>query len=274
VLPFACDLELEVTAIGTDGPVEFSPPQAQPYAEGVGAALLEAGIRVERRRGEVSSAIPIGAGLSSSAALEAALALALTDGEIELDPVLLQRAEYLATGVECGVMDQTAVVKGRRGHAMLIDCATGTLTHVRMPDEIAFVVLDTGTRRALSDGRYAQRRAEVEAGEQKRMRHAESEQRRVFDAVDALRAGDAAALGALLNESHASLRDDFEVSSEALDRAVGEAVAVPGVHGARLVGAGFAGCVLAVAEKGAEDGLLDRFKAAYVVHAVDGAGPA
>ena len=273
MLPFACDLELEVTAISTDGPVEFSPPQAQPYAEGVGAALLEAGIRVERRRGEVSSTIPVGAGLSSSAALEAALALALTDGEIELDPVLLQRAEFLATGVECGVMDQTAVVKGRRGYAMLLDCATGTIEHVRMPDEIAFVVVDTGTRRALADGRYAQRRAEVEAGEPKRMRHAETEQRRVYDAVDALRAGDVASLGGLLNESQASLRDDFEVSSEVLDRTVEAAVAIPGVHGARLVGAGFAGCVLAVVEKGAESGPLERFDVAYVVHAVDGAGP-
>jgi galactokinase len=273
VLPFACDLELTVTTIPTDGFIEFGPPRAQPYAEGVGAALLEAGYEVLRRRGEVFSQIPEGAGLSSSAALEAALALALTDGEVALDPVVLQRAEFLATGVPCGVMDQTAVVKGRAEHAMLLDCATGVIEHIRIPDEIGFVVVDTGTRRELADGRYAQRRAEVESGDTKRVRHAESEQRRVYDAVDALRASDVASLGAILLESHASLRDDFEVSSDALDAAVEKATSLAGCHGARLVGAGFAGCVLAVVEREAQHAFVGAFDAAYAVHAVDGAGP-
>lgn len=273
VLPFACDLELEVTTLPTDGPVEFGPAGAQPFAEGVAAALLEAGHEVLRRRGEVSSTIPTGAGLSSSAALSAALALALTDGE-RPEPALLQRAEFLATGVPSGVMDQTAVVKGRAGQALLLDCATGAISYVPVPDEIAFVVIDTGTRRDLADGRYAQRRAEVEAGEERRMRHASTEQRRVYEAADALRACDVAALGALLYGTHVSLRDDFEVSSEALDHAVETAMSTDGCHGARLVGAGFAGCVLAVAEAGAESRLLDRFETAWRVRAVDGAGPA
>jgi galactokinase len=133
------------------------------------------------------------------------------------------------------------------------------------------VVIDTGTRRELADGRYAQRRAEVEAGHPARTRHATSEQRRVYDAVDALRASDVASIGTLLFESHRSLRDDFEVSSEVLDDAVAGAMAVSGCHGARLVGAGFAGCVLAVAEPGADDALVERFGSAFRVRPVDGA---
>jgi galactokinase len=274
VLPFACDLELTITSLPTDGHVEFGPQGAQAFAEGVAAALLEAGIGVLSRRGEVSSEIPIGAGLSSSAALEAALALALTDGEVDLDPALLRRAEFLATGVSGGVMDQTAVVKGRAGHAMVLDCATGMIQHIPLPDQVGFVVIDTGTRRQLADGRYAERRAEVEAGHPDRMRHAESEQRRVYDAVDALRAGDAAALGKLVHASHESLRDDFEVSSDELDAAVEQAMAVEGCHGARLVGGGFAGCVLAVCESRAAPRVRDAFQTAWAVSAVDGAGPA
>ncbi len=274
VLPFACDLELVVTTIPTDGPIEFSPEGAQPYAEGVGAALLEAGYEVYRRRGEVASQIPVGAGLSSSAALEAALALALTDGEAPLHPQMLQRAEFLATGVPCGVMDQTAVVKGRAGRAMLLDCATGAIEHVPVPDDVVFVVIDTGTRRQLADGRYADRRAEAEDGHPKRSRHVETEQRRVYDASDALKASEVHRLGELLRESHVSLRDDFEVSSDELDAAVDAAMAVRGCHGARLVGAGFAGCVLAVCEPGIDEQLIERFGDAYRVRPVDGAGEA
>jgi galactokinase len=270
VLPFACDLELVVEAQPTTGAIDFG-AQATPIVDGVVAALREAGTPVVPRSGSIRSSIPIGAGLSSSSALACALSFALSDG-VRPEPATVLRAEEIATGVEGGLMDQTAILEGRAGHALLIDCATGSLEHIAIPDGIGFVVIDTGTRRQLADGRYAQRRAEVEAGEAKRVRHAESEQRRVYDAVDALKAADASTLGALLTASHRSLRDDFAVSSDALDTAVEIATGVAGCTGARLVGAGFAGCVLAVTEAGAEERVRDRFDAAWIVRATDGAG--
>jgi galactokinase len=161
---------------------------------------------------------------------------------------------------------------------MLLDCATGAVEHVTIPPNVGFVVIDTGTRRRLADGRYAQRRTEVESGHPRRVRHAESEQRRVYDAVGALRTGDVASLGSLVSDSHASLRDDFEVSAPELDAAVDAAREHPSCHGARLVGAGFAGCVLAVVDAGAEEALEsflgERLPSAtaFGVRAVDGAG--
>jgi galactokinase len=219
--------------------------------------------------------------LSSSAAVTAAIALAVSAGA-EITPDLLVRAERLASGVHGGVMDQTAVLEGRAGHAMLLDCASGALEYLPIPESIGFVVIDTGTRRSLTDGRYAQRRAEVEAGEPRRVRHAETEQRRVYEAADALRAGDTVSLGALLDRSHTSLRDDFEVSSPELDLAVEVAREHPSCYGARLVGAGFAGCVLAVVEGPRRAEISDALgrelqgrlpgAAAYAVSATDGAG--
>ena len=275
VLPFCCDLELVASARARPGPVEFTSEDGSPDAHvaGVVRALEEEGIAIRPCEGTITSTIPTGAGLSSSTALEVAVALAVTDGA-KLRPEVLQRAEQIATGVPCGVMDQTVILGGRAGHAMLIDCATGATDHIAIGDGIGFVVIDTGTRRALTDGRYAQRRAEAEAGDHRRVRHAESEQARVYDAVDALRASDVASLGALVSDSHASLRDDFEVSSPALDEAADAAVALPGCTGARLVGAGFAGCVLAVVERGAEQRVAGRFPTAYVVRATEGAGQA
>ncbi len=278
MLPFACDREIRIAGhVAEEVTLRSAGGDLGPYVVGVRDALLEVGHHVGGFDGDLTSTIPIGAGLSSSAALEVAIALALTDGA-SIEPNVMQRAEQLASGVYGGVMDQTAVLLGREGHAMLLDCATGAIEYVVIPDAIGFVVIDTGTRRVLTDGRYAQRRAEVEAGEPRRVRHAESEQRRVYDSVDALRAGDVASLGALVSDSHASLRDDFEVSSPELNEAVEVALEHPACHGARLVGAGFAGCVLAVVDKAAEKdvsehlgGWLSRADA-FGVAAVAGAG--
>jgi galactokinase len=245
------------------------------YVRGVEDALRAAGRRVRPCHGTISSDIPVGAGLSSSSSLVAALCLAIGAG-VEPTPELLQAAEIAATGVHGGLMDQTAILGGRAGHALLLDCATGSVEHVRISEAFGFVILDTGTRRALADGRYATRRGEVEAGHPARRRHAESEQRRVYDAVDALRADDVAALGAIVSASHRSLRDDFEVSSPALDEAVEVVSAHEACAGARLMGAGFAGCVLAVAEGARVDALAtwagQRLPKAAVVRPVDGAG--
>ncbi len=274
VLPFACDLELTITVTSTGGPSVFTSPDTDlsfaHHVDGVVTALDEAGIATMACRGEVRSTIPPGSGLSSSTALEVAVAMALTGG-MKPPPEVLQRAEQIATGVPCGVMDQTAILSARAGHALLLDCSTGSYEHVPIPNGVAFVVIDSGTRRELSDGRYAQRRRELEDGHPRRRAHVLTEQARVSAAAAALRAGDAVALGSLLSASHASLRDDYEVSSDALDAAVVRAEAHPACFGARLVGAGFAGCVLAVADPAGAHELAARFDGAWVVRAADGA---
>ena len=207
--------------------------------------------------GTIESTVPSGAGLSSSAAVEVAIAGALcTAASVHPEALELaeacRRAEEKASGVPCGIMDQAASVLGRAGHALLLDCGALVYEHVPLPDELVLVVLDSGVRRSLGDGRYADRRHEVEAGEPKRMRHVESENGRVHDSVAALRAGDLERLGRILLEGHRSLRDDFEVSIPELDGLVERAVAA-GAFGARLTGAGFGGCVLALASPATAD---------------------
>jgi galactokinase len=177
--------------------------------------------------------------------------------------------------VPCGVMDQATLLRARAGHALLLDCSTGESTDVMIPPPVGFVVIDSGTRRELSDGRYAVRRTEFERGDAARVRHVRTAQERVFEAVEALRAADVVGLGRILLASHASLRDDFEVSSPALDSTVDLALAC-GAAGARLVGAGFAGCVVAAVDAEREEAVVsavrDHGLRAWAVHAVDAAG--
>lgn len=228
--------------------------------------------------GFVRSDIPIGAGLSSSAALEVAVALALG---FEGTPVELalacQHAEQVASGVPCGIMDQLTSAAGVAGHALLIDCRSLDVTPTPVPDDLDVVVVDSGTRRQLATSFYGVRRAQCEEAEtligplrdatladvegiatddlRKRARHVVSENARVRSFATALGAGDAATAGQLMAESHASLRDDFEVSTRALDDLVEHLSGRPGVLGARLTGAGFGGCVVALTERGTDLGL-------------------
>jgi len=230
--------------------------------------------------GMVQTTLPVGAGLSSSAALEVAVALAL--GADDSDRVALagacQRAEHLATGVPCGPMDQLVVAAAVAGHALLIDCTSLETTPVPIPAGVEVVVVDSGQARRLDRSAYAARRAEVEAAAvalgtglrdagpadaghladprlRRRARHVVSENRRVGAFATALAAGDASAAGAAMTESHVSLRDDFEVSTAALDALVERLTGTDGVFGARLTGAGFGGCVVALTEPGATAGL-------------------
>src|SRR5207253_2888333 len=180
--------------------------------------------------GTVEADLPQGAGLGSSGALEVALALALcAAAEFELEPFELaracQRAERRAVGVPSGILDQAASLLGREGSALLLDC--GTLDHrwVPLPEEVAILVLDSGERHAHESSGYADRRRELEAGDPRRVRHVVSENERVRAAGEALERHDLAALAALFAASHASLRDDYEVSTPALDRLVSEALA-------------------------------------------------
>jgi galactokinase len=236
-----------VVPLDLTDPSAVEPPWAR-YIAGVVAVVRP----TVGGRGSVSTTLPIGAGLSSSAALEVATALALGfDGSVVELALACQRAEHLASGVPSGVMDQLASAGGLPDHALLIDCATLEITPVPVPTSCDIVVIHSGTSRALAGSAYAQRRAELEAGDPRRVRHVATENDRVLAFASAFRDGDLAAAGRLMVESHASLRDDFDVSTPGLDALVTRLCAMPGVHGARLTGAGFGGCVVALTDPGA-----------------------
>jgi galactokinase len=249
------------------------------YVRGVAWALREAGHDLRGLQLALGGDVPLGAGLSSSAALEvAAVAAFAAAGEIPLDPrdaaILARRAENDFVGVQCGVMDQLAAVFGQPEHALLIDCRSLDVEPVplRLDEQgVAVVIVDSGVRRSLGDSPYNQRREECARAAAalgvpalrdvapddlkargrglppelyRRARHVATEEARVAAAVDALRRGDLQALGRLLRESHESLRDDFGVSCRELDLLVELAASAEGVIGARLTGAGFGGCTL------------------------------
>lgn len=260
-------------ALDVDDPAVVEPAWAR-YVAGVVAELAPTSGFI----GQVSTTIPIGTGLSSSAALEVAVALALVgDDRVDRRQLALacQRAEHRASGVPCGIMDQFASLLGEEGHAILIDCTTLDVTPVRVPHDVEIVVVDSGQRRSLATVGYADRRAEVgraadlighlptaslDAVEsiqdevlRRRARHVVTENRRVRAFVDAITRGDVPEAGRLMTESHASLRDDQEVTTPALDTLVERLVATKGVHGARLTGGGWGGCVVALTDPGALD---------------------
>jgi galactokinase len=209
----------------------------------------------------VESDVPPGSGLSSSAALLVAIAAGLRP---ELDGVqaalACQRAEQAATGVHVGVMDQFASALGRRGHALLLDCSTLEYQAVPFPDELVIAVIDSGEHRSLANTPYNERRLEAEAGNPKRMRHVESEIARVHAFVDALKERRFERLGVLLKESHQSLRDDFEVSTPTVDELVEQAWGIEGCLGARIMGAGFGGSILALIARGRETSFAEAMK--------------
>ena len=230
--------------------------------------------------GRVTSTLPVGAGLSSSAALEVAIGMALCAvADFAIEPLALaevaQRAEHRAVGVPCGIMDQAASVLGEEGHAILLD--TGTLEHraVPLPPEVTLVIVDSGVRHVLADSGYADRRRELEQaltadGElepqlARRLRHLRTENERVRDVVACLDRGDAAGLGALFRAGHESLRDDFEVSTPELDRLVDRAYEA-GAVAARMTGGGFGGSIVALVESGRAEAFATR-----VAQAVPGA---
>ena len=224
--------------------------------------------------GTVTSTLPVGAGLSSSAALEVAVARALGwDGEpIDL-AVACRRAEETASGVPCGVMDQWASAAGIEGHALLMDFDAMTLEPVPVPEDAEIIVVHSGETRTLAGSAYAERRAACERAaaaigplaavsldglaavpdpiDRRRARHVVTENERVREFASALASRDLPAAGDCMVRSHLSLRDDFEVSTPTLDALVERLLATPGVHGARLTGAGFGGCVVALADPGA-----------------------
>jgi galactokinase len=252
------------------------------YAAGMAWALTEAGHAVVGADLVLDGDVPLGAGLSSSASLECAVGLCLADlAGLDLDPtplaLLAQRAENDFVGMPCGVMDQMASMHGARDHVVFLDTRTLAVELVRLDlpaSGLQLVVVDTRAPHRLVDSAYAQRRAACEQAARvlgvpalrdvddlaaalarlddemlrRRVRHVVSEDARVLDVVDALRSGaDPRRIGPALTASHASLRDDFEVTVPELDVAV-EAALAAGAYGARMTGGGFGGCVIALAD--------------------------
>ena len=240
------------------------------YVGAVEAELAELGRSGIGIEGRVHSTLPVGAGLSSSAALEVAVATALCAvADFALEPLELaraaQRAEHRAVGVPSGIMDQAASVLGRAGQAMLIDTGTLAYEYIPLPPQLALVVVDSGVSRRLESSAYAERRRELEAGHAGRVRHVTSENQRVSEVAAILREPGRprlTELGGLFAEGHESLRRDFEVTIPELDLLVELAVEA-GALAARMTGGGFGGSIVALVDRERADELAQRVLAEY-----------
>ncbi len=198
---------------------------------------------------EINSRLPECRGLGSSAALEVAVAGAVCDlSPFELTQVC-QRAENEGVGVPCGLMDQATAACAIGGHAMALDCSDGTFYHLELA-HCELLVFDSGLERRLADTRYAERQAEAATPGTDAARHVAEETERVAWGIEALERGDLRALGELMNECHASLRDNYRCTTPESDALVDQLSRVRSVFGARLIGAGWGGTVLALAEPG------------------------
>lgn len=280
---WSLEQENEPASFDLSVPLQAGAPAWSNYVRGVIAGLAEENIRLSGFDALIHASLPAGGGLSSSAALEVATA---TLGElvagVTIDPLrkalVCQKAEHVFAGTPCGIMDQFAVVFGKHGHLLLIDCRSMDRELVPMREgEVSLLIINTMVKHSLSDGGYKTRRDECnevtrllgvkllrEATPQtvdearsrlpevlfRRARHITTENQRTLMAVDALRRGAWAELGQLMYGSHRSLRDDFNVSCRELDIVVDEARALEGngVFGCRMTGGGFGGCCIAVVD--------------------------
>lgn len=281
---FGAQTEFSLDAIDRDEEQPWSN-----YQRGVAVQLQQAGYTLRGMEAIIWGDVPIGSGLSSSAAAEVAAAYAFgLLNDLEIDGVelalLCQQAEKDFVGVECGIMDQLIAVLGKRGHALLIDCQDLSTKQVPLPSGVSILVADTMKRRDLLSSEYNVRRQECSRGAEllgvrslrqvsveefaaregelpspirQRCRHVIYENERVVEGVGALKGGDLEEFGRLMKESHSSLRDDYQVSSPQLDLLVEAAGEVEGVYGSRLTGAGFGGCTISLVSEIA----VDNFKA-------------
>jgi galactokinase len=255
------------------------------YLKGTAWALQQAGQALRGWSGVLSGDVPLGAGLSSSAALEIATARAFAAvSDIPWEPramaLLAQRAENEWIGMKCGIMDQMISASGEAGHALLIDCRSLETESVPLPPGSAVAILDTTTRRGLVDSAYNERREQCEAAARffgvralrdvsletfeskagglddvtrRRARHVITENNRTQRAAEAMRRGDPVEMGRLMDASHTSMRDDFEISGDALNAMVECARQEGCCYGARMTGGGFAGCAVALIRTDAAD---------------------
>ena len=263
------------------------------YVSGVRQSLRDAGIEVPGCDLVIHGNVPEGAGVSSSAALEVSTMLAMlacagvTAGPVDI-ALWAQSAESKYVGVPCGVMDQFVSANGVAGHALVLDCRSLTYERAPIPPNVAFLLVDSTVRHRLVDGGYAARRADCETAaellglrvlrdashamldksvlserQMRRARHVVSENERVVLTSLALAAGDLSKVGRLMNESHASLRDDFDVTCKETDILADIASQISGVYGARQMGGGFGGAVLACVDAGAVEAASRTITATY-----------
>jgi galactokinase len=268
------------------------------YIKGVAYELQNAGHELRGFDAVITGDVPSGAGLSSSAAVELASARAFSAAsgfawDAPKMALLAQKAENEWVGVNCGIMDQMASAASKEGHALFLDCRSLEYQHVPLPENGSVVILDTSTRRGLVDSAYNERRAQCEQAARwfgvqalrdvslqefekrtkgetglndlvlKRARHVVTENARVLEAIEAMRAGDVKRLGMLFNASHDSLRDDFEVTNDALNIIVECAREQEGCYGARMTGAGFGGCAVALVREKSAEAFVDAITRTY-----------
>jgi galactokinase len=270
------------------------------FVRGVAAVLQNAGYKLAGANLVIHGEVPLGAGLSSSASLEVALALALGSvSGIDVPRVdlvkLCQKAEHEFVGTRCGIMDQFVAVYGASGHALMLDCRSLEYQLLPMPHNFRLVVCNSMVRHELASGEYNLRRADCEEGVKllephlsgiralrdvevadleawkdvlpatvyRRCRHVVTENQRVLAAAKALQSGEVDRFGGLMYQSHASLRDDYEVSCRELDLLVDLASSRPGVYGARMTGGGFGGCTVNLLRAEAVDSFKEHVLRAY-----------
>lgn len=276
-------------------------PEWGDYSRGVAAELLAAGIPLTGMEALFASTLPVGGGLSSSAAVEVATAQAfLTLAGLKMDAgriaLLCQKAEHDYAGVPVGIMDQTIVAAARAGHAMLLDCRNMSKQYIPIDTrELQIVIVNSMVPRKLNRGEYADRRGQCEqavarfrddnpslaslrdvtmqqlqpAREQledvvfRRCRHVISENARTSECAAALGRRHYERAGELMLESHKSLRDDYEVSCPELDHLVDEAMKLKGCYGSRMTGGGFGGCTVSLVQPRAVESFVSRMKSAY-----------
>ena len=292
----------EVAEFTVQGQVEKAPKKHwSNYSRGVAAKLIAAGIPVSGMDAMICNTLPVGGGLSSSAALEVATAWCfLVLGGLEIDAsrlaLICQKAEHEYADVPCGIMDQTIVISGKQNHAMLLDCRDLTRQFVPLDSaELRVVIVNSMVKHELSGGEYAERRRQCEAGvvffklqnptvkalrdvtlaqvEQanghlpdvvfRRCRHIVGENARTTEAALMLGRREYERVGQLMVQSHASLRDDYEVSCPELDYLSEQAMTVKGVYGARMTGGGFGGCIVALAQPRAVEPLIEHLNKTY-----------
>jgi galactokinase len=288
------------------------------YVRGVAIALAEDGVTLSGAQLAIAGNVPLGSGLSSSASLEVAVGAALLAlADKPLSPTRLaqiaQHAENAFVGCQCGIMDQLIAARGVAGHALLIDCRSLDCTPVALPDGVAVIIAHSGVRHAHAGGKYNDRRAEcdraaahygvaalrdldliaLENGKAglddiafRRARHVVTENARTLAAAKALAAGNLIEMGELMAASHASMRDDFEITVPSVDALVDVAAHAIGRNGgARMTGGGFGGCIVALCQTAQADAVTQAIAHEYrdpdgnpaevfVCRAMGGAGPA
>jgi galactokinase len=266
------------------------------YIKGVAYQLQNAGYELKGFDAVMTGDVPSAAGLSSSAAVELATARAFaTISGIEWNATqmaqLAQKAENEWVGVNCGIMDQMASSASKEGYALFLDCRSLEYQYAPLPENVSVVILDTSTRRGLVDSAYNERRNQCEEAARwfgvkalrdvsveefnnkakeglnelvlKRARHIITENARVLEAVDVMKTGNIKRLGKLFNASHDSLRDDFEVTNDQLNMIVECAREQKSCYGARMTGAGFGGCAVALVEKENAEAFVNAVSTAY-----------